>query len=100
MAALLPCGRSKRKGAPPRPPGLRRRWHVQSRDPSRGAMLLPLLAQLAPSLPPTPHLRATRVESAPILDGRLDDAAWKEAAPTSAFTQKFPNEAQPPTERT
>jgi hypothetical protein len=36
----------------------------------------------------------------PVLDGRLDDAAWKLATPTSAFTQKSPVEGSAPGEET
>ncbi len=46
------------------------------------------------------HLDATRVEHAPKLDGDLADAAWVSAPPVTAFTQKFPNEASAPSDRT
>lgn len=45
-------------------------------------------------------MEAVRVEHAPVVDGRLDDEAWTHAKPTSAFTQKFPNEGASPSERT
>jgi hypothetical protein len=48
----------------------------------------------------TPHVSAVQVSDPPVLDGRLDDAAWRLAPPTSAFTQKAPREGAPPTERT
>ena len=58
-----------------------------------------------PSLPanPTaspPHYSATYTRTPPIIDGRLDDAAWAAAQATDAFVQKIPDEAKPPTERT
>ena len=45
-------------------------------------------------------LAVGKLESAPVLDGKLDDAAWSKAEPTDAFVQKFPNEGQPATEKT
>ncbi|WP_394826512.1 DUF5916 domain-containing protein [Pendulispora albinea] len=47
-----------------------------------------------------PNLGAVRVTEAPVLDGRLDDDAWRAVPGTDAFTQKFPNERSPPRERT
>jgi hypothetical protein len=41
-----------------------------------------------------------RVERAPVIDGRLDDEVWALAKPSSRFTQKFPDEAAEPSERT
>lgn len=44
---------------------------------------------------------ATRLEGPPPdLDGRLDDAAWRDARWISDFVQKMPNEGAAPTERT
>jgi Domain of unknown function (DUF5916)/Carbohydrate family 9 binding domain-like len=59
---------------------------------------LPPLQVTAPQA--IPHLAAVRVPEAPKLDGALDDDAWKNAPATSAFTQKFPDEGQAPSERT
>lgn len=54
-------------------------------------MLLPLLAAaLAP----------VRVQVAPAIDGRLDDAAWIGATASEAFTQKFPRDGAAPSEVT
>src|SRR5258708_25329946 len=61
-------------------------------------MLASLLAALTQTS--APHLVATRVDDPPVLDGRLDDAAWKAARPSSAFTQKFPREGSAPSEAT
>jgi Domain of unknown function (DUF5916)/Carbohydrate family 9 binding domain-like len=61
---------------------------------------LPPLEVTATAPQATPHLAALRVRDAPKLDGVLDDAAWKGAPATSAFTQKFPDEGQAPSERT
>jgi hypothetical protein len=54
---------------------------------------------IPPSLEP-PHVVAVRASSPPAIDGRLDDAAWALAVPTTAFTQKFPDEGAPPSEKT
>lgn len=47
-----------------------------------------------------PELVAVRTRAAPGIDGALDDAAWQAAVPTTAFTQKFPDEAEAPSEPT
>ncbi len=47
-----------------------------------------------------PHLSAVHVREPPVIDGRLDDAAWARAPATSAFTQKSPVESAAPSERT
>src|SRR5262249_30681982 len=47
-----------------------------------------------------PALGPTRAERAPAIDGRIDDAAWADAAPATAFVQKSPDEGQPPSEAT
>src|SRR6185295_18651337 len=46
------------------------------------------------------QLAAVRTDRAPVIDGSLGDAVWAKAAPDDRFTQIFPNEGQPPTERT
>ena len=52
------------------------------------------------SLPPAPHLRATRVAVPPVLDGKLDDPAWTRAPPAASFRQKMPNDGAAPSEPT
>lgn len=49
---------------------------------------------------PRPRLLATRTKLGLAIDGDLRDAAWAQATATTAFTQKFPNEATEPTEPT
>jgi hypothetical protein len=49
---------------------------------------------------PRPQLQAVRTTAAPDVDGDLRDAVWEQAAATTVFTQKFPDEAQPPSEST
>jgi hypothetical protein len=45
-------------------------------------------------------LHPLRVDHAPEIDGRLDDAVWSAAEPSTAFVQKFPDEGRPPSEPT
>ena len=44
--------------------------------------------------------RATVVRTAPTVDGRLDDAVWREGTPFADFVQREPLEGTPITERT
>ena len=43
---------------------------------------------------------ASGVSDPPLIDGRLDDAAWGQAAPMSGFVQREPQDGQPASERT
>jgi hypothetical protein len=43
---------------------------------------------------------ATVVQTPPVIDGRLDDAAWEQAAPLADFVQREPYEGTAETERT
>jgi hypothetical protein len=63
-------------------------------------LLSPAFAGAVVAVASSPHLSATYVGHAPKLDGRLDDEAWTHARPTSAFTQKFPDQGSAPSERT
>jgi hypothetical protein len=47
-----------------------------------------------------PHIRAVRTPAPPVIDGKLDDPAWRLALPSDTFTQHFPDEGAPPSERT
>jgi len=49
---------------------------------------------------PRPRLTAVRTHDAPDIDGALRDVGWAQAIPATAFTQKFPGEAQAPSEPT
>ena len=60
-------------------------------------VLVPLAARAER---PLPHVRAVRVAQSPKLDGKLDDPAWRRAAPVDSFVQKFPDEGAAPTEQT
>jgi len=65
------------------------------------ALLLLSLAIQADGLTPEPNrIRAVRVDEEPAIDGKLSDPVWDFSEPSSAFTQKFPNEGKDPTERT
>src|SRR5258708_4333715 len=46
------------------------------------------------------ELTARRVERAPVIDGRADDAAWRDAPATTDFTVFRPTEGAAPTYRT
>ena len=43
---------------------------------------------------------AAGVPDPPVIDGRLDDAAWGQAAPMTGFIQREPSDGQPASERT
>ena len=47
-----------------------------------------------------PQISATRAVKPPKIDGRLDDPAWPTAPVSESFTQHYPDEGAPPTERT
>lgn len=47
-----------------------------------------------------PRMLAVRTSAAPDIDGDVRDLAWREAVPSSAFTQKFPSEGNAPSEAT
>jgi len=44
--------------------------------------------------------KAVHVEKGPVLDGDLQDEAWKQAAPFTGFKMVFPNPGMEPTEKT
>src|SRR4051794_1433897 len=46
------------------------------------------------------HLHATRIATPPTIDGRLDDAVWSDVPADTRFTQNFPDEGKPPSQRT
>jgi Domain of unknown function (DUF5916)/Carbohydrate family 9 binding domain-like len=53
-----------------------------------------------PEPTPAPPVEAARTTDRIHVDGRLDDAAWSQVEPFSAFLQRDPDEGQPATERT
>ncbi len=62
----------------------------------------PMPAHLAAQSSPTNTLSATatRIDAAPTIDGRLDEASWQSAAPLGSFVQREPTEGQPASEET
>ena len=71
---------------------------------AKGPRYLPLLAALvcaeAVLAAEEPRVRVTWVDTPPVLDGNLDDAAWQGAPVIDRFTQAFPDEGQPVSQRT
>ncbi len=53
-----------------------------------------------PSHATAPSIVAVRSTSAIVLDGRLDDAAWRTATPATEFMQTEPDDGSPASERT
>jgi hypothetical protein len=51
-------------------------------------------------IPPRPRISAVRAAAPPTIDGRLDDRVWATASVSDTFTQHFPEEGAPPSERT
>jgi hypothetical protein len=49
---------------------------------------------------PDRDVRATRTTQPPAIDGRLSEESWALAIPAGDFTQRDPDEGQPPSERT
>src|SRR5882724_2830660 len=50
--------------------------------------------------PAQSHILAVRTSIPPVIDGRLDDDAWRAALASRTFTQHFPDEGAPPSEPT
>jgi hypothetical protein len=65
-----------------------------------GACALPALAQEPGNPVIKKQYKATRIENAPVIDGVLDEAIWKESTWTGDFTQNEPYNGQPATQRT
>ena len=62
---------------------------------------LALIAALfAPRASAQPSLRAQRVQTPPVIDGRLDEDVWTTADTARGFRQLEPNEGAPATEPT
>jgi Domain of unknown function (DUF5916)/Carbohydrate family 9 binding domain-like len=49
---------------------------------------------------PPPVAQAASRSGPIVIDGKLDDAAWQAATPITDFHQSFPNDGQPPSDRT
>ena len=50
--------------------------------------------------PPARLAKGAIVTTRPVIDGRLEDAVWREAEPIGGFVQRDPAEGEPATERT
>jgi hypothetical protein len=50
--------------------------------------------------PERPHVHATRVAQAPVIDGKLDEPLWQDAALITEFRQIKPGDGTPVSERT
>jgi hypothetical protein len=65
---------------------------------------MPILPLASPGVvqtaPPRPSFEAVRIETPPVIDGRLDDEVWSLAHPIGEFTQVDPIEGGAPTEKT
>ena len=79
---------------------------AQPRSGSTSATRLPLDAAIADSFAlaararTLPVMQAMRVNAAPVIDGKLDEAIWKDALPITDFVQRELNEGVPASERT
>ena len=51
-------------------------------------------------VPGRPWVRPTRLDTPPVIDGRLDDEAWRRAAALTDFVQESPLDGAPATENT
>ena len=63
------------------------------------AIAVPAFAQAARP-PARPSVRPTRVQPPPVIDGRLDDQAWRGAAHITDFVQRRPLDGAPGSEKT
>src|SRR5580704_8108759 len=54
----------------------------------------------SPASHPSPHVRAVRTPTPPVLDGTIDDDVWKLAEPSGDFTQRVPNDGAAPSDPT
>ena len=51
-------------------------------------------------VPNRPRVRPTRIDTPPVIDGRLDEEVWKSAALITEFVQQAPLDGAPATEET
>src|SRR5262245_623826 len=63
-------------------------------------VLSSLCAVQDPAAPSTPVAGVRAVTTAPVIDGRLNDPAWRDVAPITGFIQRELHEGQAVTERT
>lgn len=53
-----------------------------------------------PATPSVPSVRAERLSTPIVLDGKLNEPDWQTAMPGTQFSQSYPNAGQAPTQRT
>ncbi|MDA0330293.1 MAG: DUF5916 domain-containing protein [Gemmatimonadetes bacterium] len=70
------------------------------RFPCSAAALLLLVFGPSLGAQQLPTTTTTRITSAPVIDGRLDEAVWLDAPALSGFIQREPVEGQPVSQRT
>ncbi|HEX7502433.1 MAG TPA: hypothetical protein VF451_03345, partial [Acidobacteriota bacterium] len=63
-------------------------------------MLVSWLVLVALALPAADAVKLTRIETAPKIDGSLDDAVWQAATPWSDFKTSKPDYGKPVSEKT
>lgn len=85
--SVLAAPASVRAQAPPAPPA----------QPPAGAAAI---ASEPAATPARPRVSALRAGGAIVVDGRLDEAEWKQAPPAAGFVQRDPDEGKPATEPT
>ncbi len=72
-----------------------RRKATHFRPRPRPLVLALLLFLTVPAPAQSPSLKALHVERGPVIDGSLQDEAWKKAEPFTAFRRVFPTEGAP-----
>jgi hypothetical protein len=87
-----------RGGAPPPPAGPSGAPETPVPPPTAP----PAVPPASPSAPPAGRyvVRPVRLPAPPVIDGKLDDAVWREAAKLGSFTQINPTEGAPASEPT
>lgn len=74
--------------------------HRVSLNPKHWLLLLVLCAAFTPSRADVPQITIHRTDKAPVIDGVLDDAAWKDATLVTEFYQRVPVEGAEVSEAT
>lgn len=79
---------------------IRPRQHTRRLAAGLWASMTIALAGAAHAAPSPKRMPAVRVQRSPVIDGKLDDAAWQEARFVSDFVQKQPAWGVPPSRTT
>ena len=76
-------------------------FHPANKLTSAGALILCLLSACPTGFAAAPALRASALETTPVIDGDvLGDAAWRSLPAATGFTQTRPDEGRPASQRT